>query len=194
LEPQALADLLAWLRGGTVAAFGSADAASASASLKALSPAATKVTARGGRLTYPGWIGARPMSYCRQSAGENRLAWESFAPSSDAGRLRFRFPVAMGMKSQPAGTFQMKVQGGTAVGFNVSLEDEEWTDAAGAVRIRYTVRERNGEDSCGPLEIEIPAAGFAPGSVVRFEITGSESASQRWVGLYETTVVEGLKR
>ncbi len=185
LQPQALADLLSWVRGGTVAAFGTASGDAAKAAIRALAATPFQRIRSGGRLEYPGFVGRHPLAHCRQSPGETELVWDAPAPVPEGGRMRFRFAAAMGLISQPTGGFQLRIGEHAPVRFDVTLEDEEWSDAAGAVRVRYTVRERNAEDSCGPLELEIPADWVTPGVPVRFTVTGSDSASQRWFGLYE---------
>ena len=188
LQPQALADLLAWVRGGVVAGFGSASPDAAQAAIRTLGATPFQRIRSGGRLEYPGFVGRQPLAHCRQSAGETELVWDAAAPVPEGGRVRFRFAAAMGLVSQPSGSFQLRIGDHGPVRFDVTLEDEEWSDAPGAVRIRYTVRERNAEDSCGPLELEIPADWVTPGVPVRFTVTASDSASQRWFGLYELPV------
>jgi putative membrane-bound dehydrogenase-like protein len=185
LEPQALADLLTWIRGGAVTAFGTADAEAIQTTVRGLAATPFQRVRSGGRLEYPGFVGRLPLAHCRQRAGESELVWDAAVPAPEGGRVRFRFAAAMGLVSQPAAGFLLKVGNHKPVRFDATLEDEEWSDAAGEVRMRYTVRERNAEDSCGPLEIEIPAGWSAPGAKVRFSVTGSEAGSQRWFGLYE---------
>lgn len=185
LEPQALADLLSWIRGGAVGVFGTASAEAVQSAVRALAATPFHRIRSGGRLEYPGFVGRLPLAHCRQTAGETELVWEAMAPVAEGGRVRFRFATAMGLVSQPQGSFELRVGEHPPVSFNATLEDEEWSDSAGIMRVRYTVRERNAEDSCGPLELEIPAEWVTPGQPVRFTVTGSESASQRWFGLYE---------
>jgi hypothetical protein len=46
------------------------------------------------------------------------------------------------------------------------------------------VQERNDEDSCGVLELEMSTAQSAR-TPVAFQVTGSATKSQRWFGIYE---------
>jgi len=196
LSPQDMADLIAWLKSGGPASFGSAtDTATARADfLKMGANGCAEVVAAVETLPYPSWLGRLPMPYCRQTAGQDRLVWRSavLPAKLDATHI-FRLPVGMGFASQPRGKFTLKVNGSMLLEFDVSLADQSWQGADGRARMRYSVKEANTEDSNGVLEIEVPSAFFKAGRRAEFEVIGSASGSQRWFGIYQlpTTVADG---
>ena len=146
-----------------------------------------KVTREAGALPYPGWAGTRPLHFCRQSAGENLLEWEAkpgWQAAAD-GMVTFRFAAGMGYLSQPAGKFELRLNGGDPMEFNVSLTDQTWRSSAGQISLHYSVLEANAEDSCGIMVITVPAALLTAGKAVTFSVAGSASASTRWFGVYE---------
>jgi len=91
----------------------------------------------------------------------------------------------MGFLSQPSGKFTLWVNGTALLEFNVSLSDESWQSPDGRARMSYAVAEANTEDSCGVLQVELAPDLVKPGEPARFEVIGSNSASQRWFGVYE---------
>ena len=95
----------------------------------------------------------------------------------------------MGFRSQPAGTFELRVNGKPGVEFDVALSDKAWESRDGSVRVRYTIMQRNDEDSNGLLEIELHPSRVSMGEPVLFEVRASASASQRWFGVYSITAL-----
>ncbi len=192
LAAQDLADLIAWLRGAKPARFGSATAEQATKARRDFAEAgaatAIRVERAVERLPYPSWLGRWPLAYCRQNAGQERLVWTARAGGrpGDHGRTTFRFPAAMGLQSEAAGGFTLRINGrGVPVPFDVTLSDQSWASADGRVRMIYSVREANAEDSCGELAVEVAEEpGQSPAEPVQFEVTGAAKGSQRWFGIY----------
>jgi len=190
IPPAAMADLIAFLK-TSPRAFGSASAELAEAARnrfwKSGANGLAKIVSAFDQLTYPSWLGTLPMSYCRQTDGKSRLVWETapVPPDLKPGTVHeFRLPAGMGFASQPAGRFELRVNGRPALDFNVALDDQTWQSADGNVRLRYTVMENNGEDSNGVLLVGVAAALLEPGRPATFEVTGSAADSQRWFGVY----------
>src|SRR2546430_9607959 len=90
----------------------------------------------------------------------------------------------MGFISQPKGEFVLKINGSTALHFDVSLTDTDWQSADGKIRMHYTVMEANSEDSNGLLQIDVPFSTLQPGHPIQFEVLASAANSQRWFGVY----------
>ena len=190
MTPQDVADLIAWLKAGAPAVHGSASVEQATKAradfVKRGANGFASVVASQEALPYPSWLGRLPMAYCRQSAGQGRLAWDSHPVPEAAGATHvFRLPAGMGFASQPKGKFTLTAGGRAVLEFDVSLTDASWQSADGRARMRYAVLEANGEDSNGVLEIELPREWLKPGEPVRFEAHGSASGSQRWFGIYQ---------
>jgi putative heme-binding domain-containing protein len=194
LSRQDLADLIAWVKRGAPAPFGTASAnpelaARNRAEFLATGPSrVTRVITAPETLPYRSWLGTLPMAYCRQLDGVNKLSWQSErrSPTRPApGTVTYRFPAAMGFASQPEGKFTLKVNGQALLDFNVALADSQWSSPDARVRMTYTVNEANGEDSNGTLEIEVPEKLLTPSGPSQFEVTGSSSNSQRWFGIYQ---------
>ncbi|MCI0746754.1 MAG: neutral/alkaline non-lysosomal ceramidase N-terminal domain-containing protein [Verrucomicrobia subdivision 3 bacterium] len=190
ITPQDMADLVAWLKQGAPAPFGGATAEQVRRSRDMFARDRTpfRIVTASEQLDYSSWLGRLPLAHCRQSDGKGRVVWEAAA----IGR-RFRFPAALGYISQPAGHFELLVNGKPALQFDVTLHDEAWRSDDGKVRMAYAVRENNSEDSNGILTIEIEAVDA--GGPVRLEVRGSSANSQRWFGLYlvgpETSMAGG---
>lgn len=189
---QDFADLVAWLR--TVPpGFGTVTPEVAQrareAFLRGGVSRVTSVSSGFAALPYPSWLGRLPLHYCRQTDGRSRLEWKAqpLSGSVPGGSMRFRFAVAMGFHSQPAGDFELQIDGKPVTRFGVTLSDGAWADVSGHVRVRYTAAEIGTEDTCGMLEIEMvrpPGPDAAASAVTTFSVTGSAAASERWFGLY----------
>ena len=186
MEPQDLADLIAWLR-RSPAVFGAADPAGQKAALTRWHQSGPASLERPGGsnppLSYPSWLGTMPLHLCRQNLGQDRMSWESTVPPG-TGRVILRWPAAMGLHSTPKGHFTLNVEGQPALDFDVSLEDVEWTAASAQIVLRYRVEERNDEDSNGILELEMDRARIPADGRLRISIQASNNGSQRWFGVY----------
>lgn len=196
MTPQELADLIAWVKNSSPATFGTAtaeQAASARASfLKSGAIGLGKIVGSADPLQYGSWLGRWPMYFCRQDGSS--LTWQTptvITPSPDApkeGRSQpgavFRVPAAMGLVSQTAGGFTVKLNGRAMLNFDVTLTDQSWESADGKVRMSYTVMENNSEDSNGTLVIEVAPGVVPPGKPAQFTVTGANVGSQRWFGVY----------
>jgi putative heme-binding domain-containing protein len=187
LQPQDLADLLAWIR-RTPGVFGAADPATQQASLaqwRAAAPArAEGLRGSNPPLSYPSWMGRFPMHVCRQNIGQDRLAWETRA-TPGTGRVTLRWPAAMGLHSQRGSHFTLQIASQPLLDFDVTLDDAEWASADRGVVLRYRVEERNDEDSNGILELDLDRARVPTDGRLRISIQASNNSSQRWFGLYE---------
>jgi putative heme-binding domain-containing protein len=199
MTPQDVADLVAWLKGATPAVFGSASAEAAAKAraefLKEGMNGLAEVTASVESLPYPSWLGRQPMAYCRQNAGQVRLAWRTKpVPAMPGDKVTFRLPAAMGFVSQPGGKFTLKLNGKPEIDFDVTLADRIWDSADGKVRMSYLVKEANSEDSAGVLLVEVNASLLAADKPAEFEVVGSSSNSQRWFGIYVLENVATARR
>ena len=183
LTPQDLADLFAYLQQGP-AGFGTATPEQITRARGEFSPSPFKITAAAAELDYPGWLGRLPLFHCRQTDGKGQVSWEAQATASTNSRSLFRFPAALGLRSQPEGSFALKLNDQPLLDFDVTLDDQSWLSADGKVRLTYTALEKNEEDSDGVLEIEVPN-GLLHGTKAEFTVAGSASNSQRWFGLYQ---------
>jgi len=188
IAPQDMADLIAWLKQGAPAPFGSASAEKAARAREAFrkEQSAMRVAVASEQLDYPSWLGRLPLAHCRQTDGKSRLAWEV-----DPNKTReFRFAAALGFISQPDGEFQLKVNGRPALAFDVTLYDAKWQSADGKVTMSYAVMENNAEDSNGVLTIALDSSLAPGGKPVSFEVVGSASNSQRWFGIYRVDAAQ----
>jgi putative heme-binding domain-containing protein len=190
LTGQDLADLIAYLKTGP-RSFGGASPQQAEAARKQFLAGGAngvgKLIAAMDQIPYASWIGALPMPYCRQLDGQGRLEWQTKPVPLDLKRdagFDFRLPAAMGLVSDPAGKFTLRLNGKAVLDFNVSLTDQSWQSLDGKVRMTYTVQENNAEDSNGVLAISVAPELLEPGQPATFTVTGSASKSQRWFGVY----------
>jgi hypothetical protein len=187
MTAQDLADLVGWIK-ASPAPFGLASGSEIELARKRLvesKPSGfNQPESSNEALRYPGWLGQLSLFYCRETAGQSRLAWRSLVPEAADQRIRFRWPVAMGLVSQPPGKFTLRMNGQAIVDWDVSLEDQVTTGLGGQVVLRYSVLENNAEDSGGLLELEVDSRLLKPGTVTQFEVLGSASNSQRWFGIY----------
>ncbi len=191
IPPQAMADLIAFLK-TSPRAFGSATADQAEAArTKFLADGMNglaKVTTAAEQLDYPSWLGELPLAHCRQTDGKSRLAWQTAPAPADLkpdAIVQFRLPVGMGFQSQPAGTFDLRLNGKHALTFEVALASKSWSGDDGRVSMHYTVMENNTEDSNGVLLINVAGALLEAGKPATFEVVGSASGSSRWFGVYQ---------
>ena len=190
LTPQEMADLIAFVRQSAAAPFGQSTAEQMEqARLDFIRAGSSlgKVIKSAESLTYPGWIGKRPLAYCRQKQGLASLSWESKADwkAGGEGIVRFRFAAAMGFASQPEGKFSLRVNGSGPLDFNVSLTDASWRSTDGRISMQYTVSEVNAEDSCGTVFIAVPVEVLTSGKPALFEVSALEAGSERWFGIYQ---------
>jgi putative membrane-bound dehydrogenase-like protein len=189
LKPQDIADLIAYIK-SSPRVFGSAtpeQAAEAQRKFIASGPAAAqKIMSGFDPLPYGSWLGSLPLHFCRQTDGQSKVSWESSATVPAANDTTvFRFPAAMGWSTANPGTFTLTVNGQSPLKFTVTLNDQQWQSADGRVRMDYTVRENNAEDSNGTLTISVDKSLIKTGEPIHFEVVGSATQSQRWFGIYE---------
>ncbi|MES2469436.1 MAG: neutral/alkaline non-lysosomal ceramidase N-terminal domain-containing protein [Verrucomicrobiota bacterium] len=194
ITPPQMADLIAFLKGGTPREFGSSTAESAAAARVAFSPAqsngAAKITAASTIFDYTSWLGLLPFAHCHQTDGTAKVVWET-APAPQelqAGECQtFLFPGGLGHHRQPAGIFELKVNGTDALEFGVELGDHTWVNADATVHLSYEVKEAGREDSNGIFSLTLASSLLEPGKPVVLEVTGSAANSNRWFGIYALT-------
>ncbi len=188
LAPQDMADLHAWLRSGGPAAWASATPAQTAAARKTFLDSSPlrlgKIIKSGASQTYSSWMGSLPLHCCRALNGEQELAWESTPVAAGGDSATFRFAAGMGYVSQPAGNFHLRINRRVALNLAASLANSSWRSADGSVVGQWRVLEANAEDACGILTISVPLRWLEPGKPALFELTGSDSGSLRWIGLY----------
>ena len=189
IPPEAMADLIAWVRQAAPEGFGSASADQAAAARREFAaggpPSVAKITQSLEPLRYPSWLGLLRLAYCRQDGSTLEFVTPPLPPGRPGEPARLRLAAAMGFLSQPSGGFSLAVDGRTVLEFNVSLADRTWQSPDGTVRMQYQVKERNGEDSNGILTLELSPTLVKPGQPVEIRVQGSRSQSQRWFGVYE---------
>lgn len=192
LQPQDVADLLAWLKKSAPPPLGSSSPEQAARSraefLASVPNGLAKVATSAGKENYASWMGPQPMHYCRLRQGENQLTWHTAALPATLptnAPVILRLAVGMGFWSQPDGAFQLKINGREALTFHLSLTDAVWPSGDGKVTGRYAVREANAEDACGLLTLEIHSSLLQPSQSATLEVLGDGTDSQRWFAVYE---------
>ncbi len=189
ISPSEMNDLIAFLRKPAPRVFGSSTSEQMAAARKDFAQRQPngfrRLIAATEQLEYPSWLGRLPLLHCRQSDGRGRVAWQPAAAKSSEGDSVFILAAAMGLASQPAGTFTLKVNGKAVLDFNVALDDASWQSADGSIRLHYAVMEANAEDSSGLLTISVPRVLAGATAIPTFEVVGSASQSQRWFGIYD---------
>ena len=190
--PQGMADLIAYLKSGAPGSFGGAPPPEAEAARRVFLQQPGFTGWAGLRATevidYRCWMGTWPLHHCRQSDGKGRVEWQTAVPGAAlaAGEwVEFTLPVAMGHRSQPKGSFTLRLNGRDAFQFDVALGDAFWEGVSPAIRAYYRVKERNTEDSNGILVLQVARDQVRPGEVLRWEVRGSATGSLRWFGLYD---------
>ncbi|MES2707599.1 MAG: neutral/alkaline non-lysosomal ceramidase N-terminal domain-containing protein [Verrucomicrobiota bacterium] len=194
ITPPQMADLIAFLKGGKPREFGGSTPESAAAARAAFGPeqanGAARITAASTHFAYTSWLGVLPFAHCHQTDGNAKVTWETASAPQEltAGESHtFRFPGGLGHRSQPAGIFQLKLNGARSLEFGVELNDHIWTNADGTVRLAYEVKEAGPEDSNGIFSLTVAHSLLQPGKPVVLEVTGSAAGSNRWFGVYALT-------
>ncbi|MDB6031370.1 MAG: Cytochrome c, partial [Verrucomicrobiales bacterium] len=189
MSVQDMADLVSYLRKSIPGSFGGASpgqAAKAKAEFMGLRPAGCKkLLAAAEQIDYPSWLGKVPLAVCRQTDGKSVLSWETpVIETSTNGYQKFYLPAAMGLVSDRKGIFRFGFNKRATVDLDVSLTDQAWQSKDGKLRLTYTVKENNAEDSNGILLIEASPELVEAGKPALIEVTGSSANSQRWFGIY----------
>lgn len=191
ISPSAMADLIAFLKGGVPRPFGKATPESAAAALKVFGPEVARGLARitdaAELFDYVSWLGTRPFAHCRQTDGQQKLVWLT-QPAPDAIEPQrmydFPFPGGLGFLSQPEGHFTFSVNGEPAFTFGVVLSEHEWSNADGSVRLRYEPKEAGQQDSNGIFTLSVRGDKLTSGQPLTLQVVGSAHQSQRWFGIY----------
>jgi putative membrane-bound dehydrogenase-like protein len=138
------------------------------------------------RADQASWVGKVSMPLVRQLDGKGELEWRTEPVPAGLGkgtRHAFRFPAALGYRSQPAGSFTLFLGERKLLEFDVTPSAKSWKSADGAVELRYTPRAGDAEDSTGEMVLDLPASLLEPGKPATLRVTGSPSQSRRWFGL-----------
>ncbi len=154
---------------------------------KAQANGVARITSASTFFDYTSWLGVLPFAHCHQTDGKSHVIWETAAAPDELepGKSQvFRFPGGMGHLLQPAGSFELKVNGTRVLDFGVELNDHNWSNAGGKVRMSYEVKEAGAQDSNGIFTVQIENALLTAGEPVVFEVTGSATKSLRWFGVY----------
>ena len=193
ITPSQMNDLIAFLKKPAPRVFGSATGElieAARQEFRGRQPdGLVKLISASEQLDYPSWLGRLPLWHCRQSDGKSRIIWQPGRTKASGTETVFMMPAAMGFISQPSGTFTLKVNGSSALEFNVTLDDNAWQSADGKFRASYRVMEANAQDSNGVLTIAIANALIDGSKPVTLEVVGSAANSQRWFGIYDFNAV-----
>ena len=140
------------------------------------------------RLAYPSYWGQRPMCVARQSDVEKLVAWTTQPVPADldaAKSYTFRWFAGMGFLAERPGKFTLALGERPLVDFNVVDRDAVWTSADGAVRLKYTLRDRAGPDNSGVMELTVPTSLLTPGRPAELRVVPARTGGRRWFGLYE---------
>jgi putative membrane-bound dehydrogenase-like protein len=186
---QEMADLIAYLRQSIPGPFGGAapeQAAQAKTDFLSLRPSGCqKLLAAAEQIDYPSWLGKVPLAVCRQTDGKSILRWQTPAiGTSRDGLQKFFLPAAMGFLSDRKGTFHFTFNNRASADLDVTLSDQTWQSQDGKLKLTYTVKEANAEDSNGILLVEASPDLLEAGKPATIEVTGSPANSQRWFGIY----------
>jgi putative membrane-bound dehydrogenase-like protein len=190
MTPQDLADLISYLNSGAHP-FGTATPEKAEAARKRFlalgNNGAAKILSEGKQEAHAGWMGESPVAWCRQTAGQNRLAWQTVSAPADlkpTDSYDFRVPVSMGSGGGPPGRFSLLLNGKPALDFDVALHDQTWHSTDGKVQASYLAMEDSPQESNGILTVTVSGSLLEPGKPTKFEVTGTAANSKRWFGIY----------
>jgi putative heme-binding domain-containing protein len=188
LNPQDLADVIAFLQSGPLAV-GSVDRETAAAHAHNLQEAGAlgigEVTAADQRAAGMSWLGPVTIASCSAAtSGSHRLAWRTPPQSADldsALRHLLRVPIVLGIEGGGRPHLELQVGGAPVLDFELGFNDAAWSSADGRVVVRYLAMEIGREQGGGLLEIELPGDLLHPGEPVDLAL-GMKSASGQ-VGL-----------
>ena len=138
---------------------------------------------------------ARQLAVARAMAGRNELVWDT-QPAPATVREQATYSVSweggMGYFAEPQGTFALYVNNEKVLDIPaISEQNAAWSNAAGAVRLKY---ERDpARPEMGLLTLSMPSSKATPGKPLRLKIAGSDSKSRRWMGVCETEDPSGAQ-
>jgi putative membrane-bound dehydrogenase-like protein len=191
MSPQDLANLIAYLNSAPHP-FGTATAEQAEAAKKKFLAAGNngvaKIISAGEQSPYPGWMGKLPLSSCWQFEGKSKLTWETAPVSTDLQRdavCEFRLPISIGSKSNPPGTFLLKLNGKPVINFGIALHDRAWHSDDGKVQMSYLVMEDSVHESNGIMTLSVSGSLLETGKPAMFEVIGQTPKTQSWFGIYQ---------
>ncbi len=153
-------------------------------------------------LTKPSWLvgdeSPAPIAYrshreenarlwiVRQLGEPWRLEWRTErVPAAPADEVTFAFTAATGWTTEPAGYFALHLNGKALLRFNLPEGDRAtWRSADGRSTLVFDVYE-GGIDQFGVMYLTVPGSLLTPGEPALLTVTGSDSGSRRWFGLYD---------
>ena len=155
-------------------------------------------------LTKPSWLvgdeSPAPITYrshreanarlwmVRQLGEPWRLEWRTERlPAVLPDEVTFAFTAATGWTTEPSGYFTLHLNGNKLLRFNLPEGDETtWQSDDGRSTLAFDVREA-GIDQFGIMHLTVPGERLRRGEPALLEVTGSDSGSRRWFGLYDYT-------
>ena len=191
MEPQDLANLIAYLNSAPhpVGTASGEQAAAAKRKFLAIGHnGVAKILSAGEQSSHVSWMGDLPLSACRQIEGSAKLTWETETVPSDvqpAATYEFRLPISVGATSGSPGTFSLRLNNQTVIGFGVALHDQAWHSADGKVHMSYLVMEDSVRESNGILTISVSGSLLTPGKPATFEVVGATPKTGSWFGIYK---------
>ena len=91
----------------------------------------------------------------------------------------------MGHFAQPAGSFALYVGDEKVIDIPaISDRDAEWTSADKSVTLKYVRDTATAE--YGEFTLTLPSSKVQPGKPLLLKVTGSDSNSRRWFGVFQT--------
>jgi beta-galactosidase len=130
-------------------------------------------------------IGATRNVVARGSAGRNELEWETEAlPAGLRGKPTFAITWAggMGYPGQPVTTFTLSLNGKALMELPGAVwEDRTWTGNG----CTLTYNKDKDTPEYGVFTLTVPSAMLEPGKAAVLKVTGSDSGSLMWMGVFE---------
>ena len=129
------------------------------------------------------------MDVARFTSNQKEVAWLTRPVPKDLdpnGDFTFRWVAALGWIDEPAAEFDLMVGENKLVSFGVTHKETTWKSESGAVTLRFTPvsAEGDGQDSCGIMELNLPAGMLEPGEKARLRVIAPQTGSKRWFGIY----------
>jgi len=143
---------------------------------------------------YSGMKEQRP--FIRQVQKGARLAWKTAAIESTADRQSavFLFLGGVGWSSEPETEgFELSVNGGQSLRFDVTCEVTSWKSASGEVRLDYFPTWSSNVDSGGLFYVHVPKALLERSKSLELSVTSIGSGSKRWFSLDPLTDVKRIE-
>ncbi len=133
-------------------------------------------------------LGAVQLDVARALAGHNELIWKTRPLPNDVQskpQATLSWLGGMGYFAQPAGSFALYVGDEKVIDIPaISDRDAEWTSADKSVTLKYVRDTATAE--YGAFTLTLPSSKVQPGKPLLLKVTGSDSNSRRWFGVFQT--------